>query len=393
MHFRKSASITTILILLLMTTWVAHAQIAPCDSTPNTQSPPGENITCNGDQSGVVNGSTGSDLVVVNGTVDGYVWTGGFSSNNAQSDTIINNGTVGDGQINGATLMSDDGLWGGAGSDTIVNNGTVNGGDYGSIFGDGSEGATDDDLIINNGTANGDINGDFTAGGDDTIVINGTVNGSVYGDASAEIIAAIIAQNGSYTGGGGNDLVILQDNAVVTGVIDGNLGYDTLQFAFQVQDWAEYQQLLAAIAAANPAGGEITYQGFTFTWLNFEQLVNLIEFIGQVQSGQITIKQLVEQWNSGDGRINGADAAAPAALYCQSGGVQVIDITDAGQAGESFTVSAEQIQTGVAQALSGGQNVMLAEGSGNSLWALTSNELQLHSGDYDFIFAVDRCAE
>ncbi|MBL8161629.1 MAG: hypothetical protein JNJ61_06540, partial [Anaerolineae bacterium] len=235
------------LSLLLPFTVLAQA-VADCDETPNAAG--GQDITCEGDHPGVVNGSNGSDEIVNNGTIDGYIWSGIIGAvSDTQNDTIINNGTVGDGEVNEYTGFDDDGIWGAAGNDTIINNGTVNGGAVGAIFGDDLDGNGDDDTIINNGTSNGDINGDVGGAGNDTIIINGTVNGSVYGDASELLIPF------GGTADGGNDTVELQNNAVITGTIFGGLGFDILSFAFEVVEWTIFTQLSDLIAAANPMVG------------------------------------------------------------------------------------------------------------------------------------------
>jgi hypothetical protein len=373
-------------VLSLCLTATVRVVLAACNSTPNSSG--GADIHCTGHTPGVENGTPGDDHIVNDGQLDGYIWGAGFGRDPNQTDTIINNGTVGDGLPNAATNDDDDGLWGSPGSDTIINNGTVNGGSVSAITGDGDffAGPTDHDTIINNGTVNGDINGDFTAIGNDTIIINGVVNGDVYGDVSPLLIAL------GGTTNGGNDSVILQNNGVVTGVIDGGPGQDTLTFEFQIEDYNEYQHVMDSLSGASAAGGSLTYGGHVFTWRNFEQLINLIQFIGLVEAGAMSIEELVNRWSPGDGRINSADAGAPAAVYCQEGGVVVVDITDEGTGGASFAASPEQVQTSLSQATGSGQHVMIAEGSGHSLWALSSNELQLHSDQYDFIFQPGLCA-
>lgn len=104
------------------------------------------------------------------------------------------------------------------------------------------------------------------AGGDDIITINGPVDGDVWGEGMGSIIA----------GNAGNDLVILTNNAVVTGEINGNNGTDTLRFDFSTADEAAYNALFDLINAANPASGTLTFNSNTFNWLNFEVLENSI---------------------------------------------------------------------------------------------------------------------
>ncbi len=78
-----------------------------------------------------------------------------------------------------------------------------------------------------------------------------------------------------------------------------------------------------------------------------------------------------------DGRTNGTDLAAPLAAYCQAGGLAVWDIDAEGNGSHAFDVSFEDISAALAQAVASQQNVMIAEGMGNSLYALMSNELAL----------------
>ncbi len=78
-----------------------------------------------------------------------------------------------------------------------------------------------------------------------------------------------------------------------------------------------------------------------------------------------------------DGRVNGRDLAAPLAAYCENGGIAIWDIDAEGQGTHAFDVSAADISAALEQAVGSQQNVMIAEGMGNSLYALMSNELSL----------------
>lgn len=257
-------------IILLVLALPTLPVLADCTIIANPYG--GSDWSCTGATIGVINGTSQSDTITNQGTVTGYIWSAGFSSSSAQQDTITNNGTVGDDQQNPETNDDDDGVWGSAGNDTIINNGTVVGGATGAIFGDGYGAyVPDQDYIVNNGTTYGDINGDFQARGHDTIIINGLVNGSVYGDINPSFI-----QWGPNSGG--NDLVIIRDNGRVTGVIDGNQGNDTLRFELTPQTQAEYDALIAAFASASPTNGSLAFRDRTFTWLNFETLLNQINW-------------------------------------------------------------------------------------------------------------------
>ena len=78
-----------------------------------------------------------------------------------------------------------------------------------------------------------------------------------------------------------------------------------------------------------------------------------------------------------DGRINATDLAAPMAAYCQSGGMEIWYIDAEGQGTLAFTVSADDISTALDQAVASQQNQLIAEGMGDQLYALMSNELAL----------------
>ena len=80
--------------------------------------------------------------------------------------------------------------------------------------------------------------------------------------------------------------------------------------------------------------------------------------------------------------------------YCtNSQGIQVVGITgDTGH--ELFVVPNHMIGNGLLQAVETGENVKLGEGGIVSLWALSTDELQLHTTEpYDFIFSKYRCGD
>jgi hypothetical protein len=80
--------------------------------------------------------------------------------------------------------------------------------------------------------------------------------------------------------------------------------------------------------------------------------------------------------------------------YCtNNNGIQVVGLN--GEAGyELFTVPTYRIGDGLQLAVETGQNVKLAENGIVSLWALSTDELQLHTTEpYDFIFSKYRCGE
>lgn len=131
--------------------------------------------------------------------------------------------------------------------------------------------------------------------------ISGSVSGDVAlgtqtGDISLEITGTI---DGDVLTGGGNASgviqVVLSGNASVSGIIDGgnaingmtNLtnAYSSLTFNFVTENRAEYETFITQLATANPAGGSIVFRGRTYTWINFDGLINQLRLIEEEAQG------------------------------------------------------------------------------------------------------------
>ena len=101
-----------------------------------------------------------------------------------------------------------------------------------------------------------------------------------------------------------------------------------------------------------------------------------------------------------DGRINAYDVGAPLAAYCTSdGGIAVWDISDVGEGTLGFTVTGAEISAALSQAAQSGQNILVGEGLGNSLYALANGNLMLTGPDvkesgktYQFFAGGDVCS-
>jgi hypothetical protein len=215
-----------------------------------------DSITVDGFVLGVIGdgatGDGGNDTIIVNGTAidvtgdsagDGLTGDGG-------NDTIIING--------GANDVSGDDADGNGGDDTIIINGVVD-----NVYGDSVTANGGDDIIIINGLVNADVTGDCTFsgdGGDDHIIVNGEVGGDVLGDCVGGV--------------GGDDTVTIGNGAIIVGLLDGEDGFDTLEFD------AISQEDLNALGL-DPAGGSITIGGITYTWANFESLIGLLAEIAE----------------------------------------------------------------------------------------------------------------
>jgi hypothetical protein len=307
-----------------------------------------------------VDGDGGDDTIVNDGIIYGIVGGELDGLDPHGNDTLINNGSVIYCPNNGCGA----GILGYSGNDTLINNGIVQ---------DQFDGGPNNDLVINRGTVlqgalPGDMEGDGMPGvsysfmpcemadpGDDTLINSGTVTGSMLGGCGNDTLVLEPGANG------GSDNYLL---------LDGEKGDDTLVLSFNNAD-------VDAAVAANASSGTITIDGQTFEWVNFEHVVK-----GEAE----------------DGRLNGGveNNARTAAVYCseyEDGGVIVYGIDENAEGYLLFSVSSEDAHAALQAAHDGGEHVMIAEEDGQSLWALTSNELQIHAanGEYDFIFSPTIC--
>ena len=83
-----------------------------------------------------------------------------------------------------------------------------------------------------------------------------------------------------------------------------------------------------------------------------------------------------------DGRINAYDLGAPLAAYCTAdSGIAVWDIDDTGHGTLAFTVTKADITKALSDAIASGHNVLVGQGMGDSLYALSSNQLTLTGPD------------
>ncbi len=393
------------------------------DSTPFT----GVNITV---ESGATVSNGGGDAIFAgsgstvtnNGTVSAtgasnegvYVFPGSTINNNGSIATtgnsaaavrldgsgnqITNNGTI-------STSGSGSDAIGGTSGNTIINNGSLaTTGTGAGIFQYGSASTTT--TITNTGT--------ITANGDGILIWNGNTNIDHSGDIAATGRAIstgngtdTVLLDGNVTGdvntGGGNDAVTVgASNPRLNGELNGGAGTDTLTFALTVTS-AEAPALAAAIAAASPAGGTLTYGGNVYEWVNFETLINALNIIagpggggggggGGTGGGPVVVLVTIHAF--ADGRLNNLDFAATAIPFCGLGG-KGLDIyaVAGGQIDLAFQVSVEQVQAALAAA--NGASVQVAPEVarlGAALFALDGDTLQLNGPDgYSFIFQANVC--
>lgn len=191
-------------------------------------------------------------------------------------------------------------------------------------------------------------------------------------------------------GGFGNDTIMIQDGAAINGVIDGGAGADTLVFTHTGLSDTENGQL-AAIAAANSPTGFIILKGQLYVWTNMEtiQAGTATAPTGPTNPGILLV-----------GRINPGDIMASAAIGCTAaGGVAVHDVNPVTTNGTfAFHATPEEIISAIQTAITTGQNTLINQSPlGNTLWALTSGELQVNGFDigegilYVFTFPTVMC--
>ena len=128
----------------------------------------------------------------------------------------------------------------------------------------------------------------------------------------------------------------------------------------------------------------------------------VLTFLGFGNFGQVDFSVCVGFGSIGDGRINdgGDQLGAPLAAYCAAdGGIAVWDISDVGEGTLGFTASGADISAALANAAQSGQNVLVGEGLGNSLYALANGNLMLTGPDvketgkiYQFFAGGDVCS-
>lgn len=291
------------LFVNVMTVTPSHADCAVTGSTGSG----GQVVVCTGpDTDGYDGTANGDDVTVQPGATVTDAADDDAIAVGAGADIItVNGGTV--------TAVNNDALSGGDGVDTItVHAGSLDA-EEDAIDGD----AQDDIITVNGGTLHGDEQAVDGGDGSDTITINGGILTStddevVKGGAGNDIV--------SITGGSlttpnedvidtdegndvvsianatlttldepdhvavqldiGNDQLTLGNGAVIVGnedgLLDGGDGTDTLVFAMTVPQ-SDLAAVQAAIAAASPAGDSITINGLTYTWEDFETLVDQVE--------------------------------------------------------------------------------------------------------------------
>ncbi len=332
-----------------------------------------------------INASSGDGDVSV--TNSGTVNAGdrGLRASSGDGDvTVTNSGTVeaGDKGINASSLDGDV---------TVINSGTVNAGDDG--INAGSSGGTV--TVINSGTVTNYADGiqAYSSSGSAVTVINSgsvtitsasSTDAAIWGGDSDDLVinsGDLSAPNSglAISTVGGNDTVIIEGGSV-DGLIDG--GDDTDSLAFSIVHGAEgFDRVVAALAAADPAGGSITINGQTYTWQNFESLQNLLR-MAMIR----------------DGRANAFDFTANAALYCAGGGAQVYRIHEDGQGEWAYDVPEGLAAAALGQAIASGQHVLVIERLGVQLWALAETDaygvkqFQLMGPEgYVYIFPANTC--
>ena len=323
-------------------------------------------------------GGSGDDTIDNEGEIDATVGIDGEGGD----DTITNSGTV---------SGSDTAIDGGSGDDTITNT------EAGVVNGD-VNGNSGDDTIVNEGEINGDVNG---GPGDDSVTVadEGLVTGDVNGNGGDDEIVITGTIEGGVDGGGGDDAVVILEGAVVGGEIDGGDGDDVLTLDFEVRtvSQAELDAWLAELAAQVPEGGHIAFGGIEYSWVNFEELRNMVRFalIAQ-QTFQISYSAPRAPRTV---RLNGADAGAPFAIYCTDADeIEVWDIDALGRGTFAFRADQAMVEEAMALAAGAGRPSLVASGLGDEFYALPNGWAHFRGPELNnplkmYIFETDELCE
>lgn len=130
-----------------------------------------------------------------------------------------------------------------------------------------------------------------------------------------------------------------------------------------------------------------------------------LTFVGFGDFGEVPLSNCITETPSSpigsinDGRINAYDLGAPLAAYCTADhGMEVWDIDAAGNGALAFTVTQDQIVSGLNDASASGQNTLVGQGLGDSLYATIEGQLILFGPDlrepgkvYQFATTGARC--
>jgi hypothetical protein len=237
--------------------------------------------------------------------------TGGAGGDGGTSDDFVG-GEGGDGGTGGSTGgpggTGGDGTFGGGSGGDGGNGGNTGGAGgaagNGPIFGsNGTDGSVVIAPVLPAEPCNGS-EGANGADGDINLVVNGEVGGNLTLNAGDGDIDATL-NNGAAVGG------------TITANDDSNA---SLTFNLSTNSKKDYNKALAALIPANASGGSFSFNGQTYTWANFDDLVNQITLLAQQQQAE-------ESARSGGGSMtiwhNVDDDGAPVDIYSVNGIVRL----------------------------------------------------------------------
>ncbi len=189
------------------------------------------------------------------------------------------------------------------------------------------------------------------------------------------MINAAIGGNVNLDANVGDIQVTLNDGAQVGGVIDANTSSNsTLSFKFSTTSAADYAAALATLVPANASGGTLTINGQSYTWTNFDNLVNLIELI---------VAQNPVRTCEGNARLNLGDCNAPVAIHQTSQGL--VTLRHGADKTFLYSMDAESLQPGSEPILLFATFVQFkGEDVYVELYLLPDGNLQVLAGDYAF---------
>lgn len=294
--------VTISLIAAAFAVTFARPALADCSTSSSGSD---DTVTCDSTTTPNISTGNGDDTISTNDTATTFISSGNDNDVITVDNSIV--GIIGGG--NGDDSISVDqslvgSVNGGGGNDTLVVDDAL-----GPINLSGGGG---NDSIAVDHAAVLLVTGD---NGDDTISLNqGAVLVAGGGDGNDDITIGN-SLVGAVGGGNDDDSVTLLDGALVAGTIHGGDGFDTLKFKFKVGSQDEKDAFQKLLDAQDANSGYIEFDGHTYYWDTFEALRNLL-YVAQGH-GEATVVVL------SDSRLNQQDVAAPVAVYCKSGHVEV----------------------------------------------------------------------
>lgn len=305
------------------------------------------------------------------------------------------------------------------GDGSIVSVGAVSAGGYGiRLNGSGTINVTGSVTITGSRYANVPaISGDFSDGREQQIVyIDALVDGPQAvrlgtGDDSLTISGNSVIRSSFemmpgirslVDMGPGDDVVTIGSGALVSGLIDGGDGEETMGDRLIVGSagyCANFPEDVVLVDAQRAMLGQLVISDGVATIVS-EGRVYTVGYFEHVESG-LWLRECADQFPGPvfrDGRVNAYDAAAPVAYYCNvADGVNLWTIDAQSTGVFELSVPGDLMRAALETAVRLGTHQLIAEGQfGSTVYALSSNEYQINhlmpDGTlYESIFAPNTC--